>query len=39
MLAYVFAQWYRKERQEEDDDLSPAGGGNEQGPLNPAAKS
>nr|WP_145405728.1 cytochrome c oxidase assembly factor CtaG [Paenibacillus xylanexedens] len=38
MLAYVFAQWYRKERQEEDDDLTPSGG-EERGPLNPAAKS
>lgn len=39
MLAYVFTQWYRKERQEEDDDSYPSGGGNEPGPLNPAAKS
>ncbi|PYE44352.1 cytochrome c oxidase assembly factor CtaG [Paenibacillus barcinonensis] len=38
MLAYVFAQWYRKERQEEDDDLVPSGN-EERNPLNPAAKS
>jgi len=36
MLAYVFFQWYRKEKQEDDDDSYPAGGAG--GPLNPAAK-